>query len=227
MVTGPSERRQNRNMEDGMKVLGELVNLLLKEVQIPTLQSLPFDTYQKIAANLQDLKVHSYESLERKVRDTMVELISSANTFLLEIRLQKIIDQQNIGSSSGSSVFSSLPPVSPSASSDAIDYSKLTEEEKYIFDAAIEFGKRKSETSSAVTRGRPKLLESISKQIRFKRIVVRFLKPIEQFMGVDMKKYGPFQKEDVAILPFENARALMESKHAMEVHIKLRFTGAQ
>jgi DNA replication factor GINS len=227
MVTGPSERRQNRNFEDGSTVLGELVNLLLKEVQIPTLQSLPFDTYQKIAANLQDLKAYSYESLERKIRDTMVELISSANTFLLEIRQQKIIDQQNIGSPSGSSLSSSLPAASRSTSGDAIDYSKLTEEEKYILDAAIEFDKRKSEISSAVTRGRPKLLESISKQIRYKSIVVRFLKPIEQFMGVDMRKYGPFQKEDVAILPFENARALMESKHAMEVHIRLQYTGAQ
>jgi DNA replication initiation complex subunit (GINS family) len=157
----------------------------------------------------------------------MVELISSANTFLLEIRQQKIIDQQNIGSPSGSSLSSSLPAASRSTSSDAIDYSKLTEEEKYILDAAIEFDKRKSEISSAVTRGRPKLLESISKQIRYKSIVVRFLKPIEQFMGVDMRKYGPFQKEDVAILPFENARALMESKHAMEVHIRLQYTGAQ
>ena len=227
MVTGPSERRQDRNFEDGSTVLGELVNLLLKEVQIPTLQSLPFDTYQKIAANLQDLKAYRCESLERKIRDTMVELISSANTFLLEIRQQKIIDQQNIGSPSGSSLSSSLPAASRSTSSDAIDYSKLTEEEKYILDAAIEFDKRKSEISSAVTMGRPKLLESISKQIRYKSIVVRFLKPIEQFMGVDMKKYGPFQKEDVAILPFENGRALMESKHAMEVHIRLQYTGAQ
>lgn len=221
MVTGPSERRQNRNVEDGSTVLGELVNLLLKEVQIPTLQSLPFDTYQKIAANLQDLKAYSYESLEQKIRDTMVEIISSASTFLLEIRQHKIIEQQNTESSSGSL------PASPGTSSNAIDYSKLTEEEKYILDAVIEFDKRKNEVSSAVTRGRPKLLDSISKQIRFKSIVVRFLKPIEQFMGVDMKKYGPFQKEDVAILPFENARALMESEHAMEVHIKLQYTGAQ
>jgi DNA replication factor GINS len=221
MVTGPSERRHNRNVEDGSTVLGELVDLLLKEVQIPTLQSLPFDTYQKIAANLQDLKAYSYESLEQKIRDTMVEIISSASTFLLEIRQHKIIEQQNTESSSGSL------PASPGTSSNAIDYSKLTEEEKYILDAVIEFDKRKNEVSSAVTRGRPKLLDSISKQIRFKSIVVRFLKPIEQFMGVDMKKYGPFQKEDVAILPFENARALMESEHAMEVHIKLQYTGAQ
>jgi len=221
MVTGPSERRHNRNVEDGSTVLSELVNLLLKEVQIPTLQSLPFDTYQKIAANLQDLKAYSYESLEQKIRDTMVEIISSASTFLLEMRQHKIIEQQNTESSSGSL------PASPGTSSNAIDYSKLTEEEKYILDAVIEFDKRKNEVSSAVTRGRPKLLDSISKQIRFKSIVVRFLKPIEQFMGVDMKKYGPFQKEDVAILPFENARALMESEHAMEVHIKLQYTGAQ
>jgi DNA replication factor GINS len=41
-------------------------------------------------------------------------------------------------------------------------------------------------------------------------------------MGVDMAKYGPFLKEDVAILPFENARSLIERKAAIEIK-DLRF----
>ncbi len=38
-------------------------------------------------------------------------------------------------------------------------------------------------------------------------VMVRFLRPIEdQFMGFDEKTYGPFQKEDVATIPAENAK---------------------
>ena len=38
-------------------------------------------------------------------------------------------------------------------------------------------------------------------------VMVRFLRPIEeQFMGFDEKIYGPFQKEDVAVIPTENAK---------------------
>ena len=53
-------------------------------------------------------------------------------------------------------------------------------------------------------------------------IIIRFLEPTDQFMGVDMEKYGPFIKEDVAILPFENARSLIERKVAIEIN-DLRF----
>jgi DNA replication factor GINS len=47
--------------------------------------------------------------------------------------------------------------------------------------------------------------------------MVRFLDSMEQFVGVNMNKYGPFKKDDVAILPFENARPILESKKAVEI----------
>jgi DNA replication initiation complex subunit (GINS family) len=64
------------------------------------------------------------------------------------------------------------------------------------------------------------ILESLSKEVRSKQIVIMFLKPMEQFMGVDFNKYGPFLKEDIAALPAENARSLIESKIATELHSK-------
>jgi len=56
--------------------------------------------------------------------------------------------------------------------------------------------------------------------MRSKQIVVRFLKPREAFIGVDTSKYGPFQQEDVASLPFENARSIIEGGGAVEVHVE-------
>jgi DNA replication factor GINS len=204
----------------------EIVNLLLKEVQIPTLQAVPFSTYPKIATILENLQVYGCEGLEARIRDTMVEMISTTIRFLLEIRHQKMLDQENMLASSASlSSFSaaSTPTTSTTTTNTtaaAIDYSKLTEEEKYILDAEKESERRRNDILVAIITGRPKVLESISKRVRSKQIVVRFLKPMEQFMGVDMKRYGPFRQEDVAVLPFENARSLIENNHATEVQSK-------
>jgi DNA replication factor GINS len=47
--------------------------------------------------------------------------------------------------------------------------------------------------------------------------VIRFLKPIDQIVGSDLEKYGPFDAEDVATLPFENATALIGKKIAVKI----------
>jgi DNA replication factor GINS len=57
--------------------------------------------------------------------------------------------------------------------------------------------------------------------MRSKQIVVRFLKPIEAFVGIDMNKYGPYAQEDVASLPFENARSIIDGGGAIEVCVEL------
>ena len=190
---------------------------------------MPFNTYPKIATALENLQLYGCDGIEARIRDSLVELISTAIKFLLEIRHLKVLDQQSmIASSASSSSFSaaSTPTTTTTTTSTttttttsatAIDYSKLTEEEKYILDAEKESERRRNDILLAITKGRPKVLESISKRVRSKYIVIRFLKPMEQFMGVDMKRYGPFRREDVAVLPFENARSLIENSHAMEV----------
>jgi DNA replication factor GINS len=106
-----------------------------------------------------------------------------------------------------------------SSSEEILDYSKLTDEEKYILDGKRESNKRVDEVVAALVKGRPKVLESISAKMHSKQIVVRFLKPIEAFVGIDMNKYGPYAQEDVASLPFENARSIIDSGGAIEASV--------
>jgi DNA replication factor GINS len=199
------------NSQDGLKAIKEVYALLLKESQLPTLQLIPLDTYQTIANNLSKLKGQTYEGLEVLIRDRMVELISQATTLLLERRLQKIIEQQQSASFSRSASSSENPTIT--------DYPRLTDEEKYVLDAELDSSKRKDYVLEATLSGRSKVLESISSKVRYRQILVRFLKPMEQFIGIDMNKYGPFHKEDVARLPFENARSLIGSGEAVEINL--------
>jgi len=201
----------SNNNQDGLKTAKDIYALLLKEIQLPPLQPIPLETYQTIANNLSRLKGQVYEGLEVMIRDRMIELISQATVLLLERRLQKIVEQQQSTTSYQSSSASDTPQTT--------DYPRLTDEEKYILDAEIDSSKRKDYVLEATLSGRPKLLESISSKVRSRQILVRFLKPMEQFIGIDMNKYGPFHKEDVARLPFENARSLIDSGEAIEINL--------
>jgi DNA replication factor GINS len=197
-----------RNNTNSSLTIEDVYNLLVTEIQIPTLQSIPIDTYQNIATLLGDIKGQGYEGIEAKIRDRMVEMISKSVQLLLECRHQKLIEYPYEISSSASS-----------ATTTVVDYSKLTDEEKYILDGEKESDKRRNAVLAATINGRPKVMESMSAKIRTKQIVIRFIKSMEQFIGVDMTKYGPFQEEDVAVLPFENARSFIEKGIAIEIHI--------
>jgi DNA replication factor GINS len=209
--------RDNSNEHINAKsvTIKEVYNLLLKEVQMPTLQPIPFDTYKTIAATLESLKEQEYDGIDANIRDKIVKLMSVSVTLLLDIRHSKLLEEHMRGevqNGKPSSLHSRILP--------AVDYSKLTDEEKYILDAEREFDGRKMAVLAATLQGRPKVLESISSRILSKQTVVRFIKPMEQFIGVNMTRYGPFQEEDVAVIPFENARSLMENEIAVQLDIQ-------
>ncbi len=192
-------QQNNNEMDAGNSAslaLKDVYKMLEKEIETPTLQSIEPDTFQKIAEALGSLKGPVYEGIEAKVRDRMVEMLEVSSILMIETRQIKI-----------------------SSSEETLDYSKLTDEEKYILDGKRESNKRVDEVVAALVKGRPKVLESISIKMRSKQIVVRFLKPIEAFVGIDMNKYGPYTQEDVASLPFENARSIIDSGGAIEAYV--------
>src|SRR5256885_8049927 len=48
-------------------------------------------------------------------------------------------------------------------------------------------------------------------------LLVRFVKDVPSIIGVDLKTHGPFLKEDIAKLPFENAESLIRQGAAVEI----------
>ena len=211
--SGSKDNNIDNSTDNNIQIIKDIHNLLLKEIQIPTLQSIPFDTYKNIASIVEDLNGQEYVGIEAKIRDSIVEMISISAKLILETRLQKLMGQQQDNRFSAT-----LSSSHASNSATTIDYSKLTDDEKYILDSEKESQKRRIIVLVAMLKGRPKVLESISSKIHRKQIIIRFIKSMEQFIAVDLNKYGPFQEEDVAILPFENARSLIENGEAIEIH---------
>ncbi len=185
-----------------------IMELLKKETQIPKIQGMSPDIYKKIAQLIKELSIQKYENLELNVHHELIRLLVLSTKSLIELRTRKLLENSS----------ANLPY--PSLSTD--DYSKLTDEEKYIFEEERKVSQRKDLIIQSLIDGNVNNLDSISRIIRSKMIIIRFLESTDQFMGVDMAKYGPFIKEDVAILPFENARSLIERKVAVEIN-DLRF----
>lgn len=185
-----------------------IMELLKKETQVPKIQGVSPDIYKKIAQLIKELSIQKYEDLELDVHHELIRLLILSTKSLIELRTRKLLENSNGNLTS------------PSLSTD--DYSKLTDEEKYIFEEERKVSQRKDLIIQSLINGNVNNLDSISRIIRSKMIIIRFLESTDQFMGVDMAKYGPFIKEDVAILPFENARSLIERKVAIEIN-DLRF----
>lgn len=185
-----------------------IMELLKKETQIPKIQGISPDIYKKIAQLIKELSIQKYEDLELDVHHELIRLLVLSTKSLIELRTRKLLENSNGNLSS--------TPLSTD------DYSKLTDEEKYIFEEERKVSQRKDLIKQSLIDGNVNNLDSISRIIRTKMIIIRFMESTDRFMGVDMAKYGPFIKEDVAILPFENARSLIERKVAVEIN-DLRF----
>jgi len=57
------------------------------------------------------------------------------------------------------------------------------------------------------------------------KLLLRFVKDIPSIIGVDLKTHGPFLKEDIAVLPYENAESLIRQGTAVEIRPSHRDNG--
>ncbi|MDW0200143.1 MAG: hypothetical protein QN784_06940 [Nitrososphaeraceae archaeon] len=200
------DNSNSKNNSENMIGLEFILELLKKETQIPKIQAISPDIYRKIAQIIRDLSIQKYEDLELDIHHELIKLLTLSTKSLFELRIRKLLENSNGQHLSYPSLLSSD------------DYSKLTDEEKFIFEEERKVSQRKELIIESLLDGNVNNLDTISRIIRSKMIIIRFLESTDQFMGVDMAKYGPFIKEDIAILPFENARSLIERKIAIEIN---------
>lgn len=170
-----------------------LYTILLRETENDTVQEVNPDLYTSISDFVGQLKSQGYDGVEAKVKEALVNMVTEMTSLLLKIRLEKVIE------------------------SNKTDYSNLLDEEKFILDAHEEMKERREMILSGALNGKSKLLESIAKNHKTKSTVVRFLKEMDQMVGADMEKYGPFKAEDVATIPYENAQALIAKNIAAKI----------
>jgi DNA replication factor GINS len=190
----------------------EIFNILKGEIHLNSgPQPVPHNFYQNIANLIsllkeQNEKEHSElqkenegttEKISQQINSNLVNLVAKLTTLIFIIRCKKIFN-----SSKSQSIF---------------EYSNLTNEEKYVFFGNREREQRINIILNMLLEGKSKTLEKIVSSINQNFVIIRFFDSMEQFVGVNMNKYGPYRKDDVAILPFENARSIIENNRAVEI----------
>ena len=173
--------------------ISKLHHIVIRESENDSVQEIDQNFYADISDFLGNLKKQEFDGIENKIKNMLIQMTTELTKLLLEIRLEKISKLEKIS------------------------FENLLDEEKFILDSHEEKHERVEIILSAVLNGKSKLLESISQNHKTRRIVVRFLKEVDEILGADLEKYGPFKTEDIATIPYENAQALISKNVATKI----------
>ena len=175
--------------------INKLHHLVSRETENDSIQEINPDFYRNLSDFIGNLKKQEFDGVENKIKEAIINTATELTSLLIKIRLGKISKSSNI------------------------DFRNLLDEEKFIFDAGEEQRERIEMILSATINGKSKFLESISQNHKTKTVVIRFLQEVDEIVGADLEKYGPFKIEDIATIPYENAQALI----AKNIAIKIRW----
>lgn len=173
--------------------LNKLHHIVLRETENDSIQEINPDFYRNLSDFIGNLKKQEFDGVESKIKETIIDTAIELTSLLINFRLEKIFKL------------------------DTIDYKNLLDEEKFILDAKEEQKERTEIILSATINGKSKFLESISQNHKIKTVVVRFLQEVDEIIGADLQKYGPFKMEDIATIPYENAQALISRNIATKI----------
>ncbi len=97
---------------------------------------------------------------------------------------------------------------------------QLLPEERYVCSAEQKFQRRFETMVEAVSSGQPSFVEFAHASESQRSITVRFVKRVNELVGLDMKHYGPFDADDVASIPAASADILIAGGDAVEVYTR-------
>jgi DNA replication factor GINS len=189
-------------------VYDELYAAWLAEMENRTLQPLPSNFYARLSGYLRQVKVDIQTVGQNNVRVALLEQerrnVNRMVKELLRARYKKILKTVKGGQKL-------LPEI-------------LTSEETDFLTGFLPFAEAFNKFAKNLLQGqttKPKIelpeATIITVETQHKRVAVRFIKAIPAIIGSDMKTYGPFQPEDVASVPVENAKILVKQGLAKSV----------
>jgi DNA replication factor GINS len=97
---------------------------------------------------------------------------------------------------------------------------QLLPEERYVCSAEQKFQRRFQTLVEAVSGGQPSFVEFAHMSESQRNVTVRFVKHVNELVGLDMRRYGPFESDDVASIPAASADILISGGDAVEVYTR-------
>jgi DNA replication initiation complex subunit (GINS family) len=171
-----------------------------------TLTLMPADTYVKLANYAQKLRATTgagNEDAPGRLAKKQLWLIEVMTRRLLQMRLAKAKKEASTMHNGGQP----LPHSSKG----------LLPEEQYIDDTLNQLAKKEERFVRAVVDGQSSFFTLVQRRETQRMTTVRVSKRVGEIIGADLKRYGPFEVNDVARLPEGNAQVMVASKQAVPV----------
>ncbi len=205
----------------------ERINLndILRDERKSKLVPLEGDFYEKAAMQIRELeeeksKIEDIYSTKYAIIDDELKTSRKSVENIIERRIGKIIKEASL--------------LASSKQKEKKDFDAMTQEERVFYNRLLELmttwrselldkilNKEKKSVIPAESQEnkRKKTSFECKKDISKEYILVRLLKDIPTFVGADGRNYT-LAKEDVAVLPTVNAKALINRKAAIQINVK-------
>ncbi|MDV3244825.1 MAG: hypothetical protein LYZ66_06605 [Nitrososphaerales archaeon] len=167
------------------------------EEQSEKLLPLPDDFYSTVATYAQLLKRSSGSA-----NSDIVNRLVSKQSAMLGSMVRKLLQTRS----------------SKAATQKAV--SQLLPEERYVCSMEERYNKQLEAFIEAVASGQPSAVELARKNELSRSTTVRFLRHVDELIGLDLRRYGPFEPEDLASIPAANADLLVANGEAVEVALR-------
>jgi DNA replication initiation complex subunit (GINS family) len=214
----------------------------LKQIRLSPFTQEDFNNYKKIINEISDLGVPKQDLIKNAIKMAYQDNLNFLLSDFLRIREIKIINAalalqeidfnnvieaekmffQNLVSSikgfekmKALSIYDGTEEITPIKD----DVQKVKDVERI---EKIESKTHKTIKTPQVSEEREALISELvddKKKGEFNYTLLRFLKETPALVGIDLVNYGPFEKDDVANLPFKNAKILLFEKFAEKIEI--------
>lgn len=179
----------------------ELYEAWKTEKESVEIQKLPKDFYAKIAVYVKKIREESRMLDEKTTKAKLLrhefKNVKDMVKELVRLRYDKALTK--------------------SLARETVPREVLTEEEEKLYGEILPLAEAYQTFLKDILQGR---LSRVEKEEKPKKMLLRFVQGIPAIVGSDMKTYGPFEPEDIATLPSENARTLIKQGVAVEVETK-------
>ena len=175
----------------------KLYELWLKERSTRDLQEVPPSLYELVSGYIATIgrkrRMLDKNTIEAVLLKHESEEAEELAERLLELRLKKILEKMS--------------------SDDVIPINLLTNEEREFYGKLKDAFARQKVIRGVLkgTAGRPRT---------GRNKLIRFARKIPVIIGTDLRKYGPFDVEDIAYIPADSAEMLVKRGVAVEVNVR-------
>jgi len=181
-------------------IVDVMINILNRELSEASPGEIPPDFYEALTIKVKELILLETTSPSSDGVESVASyrgLVNGLMEDLVDIRVRKALNHVISGG----------------------DTVNLTKEEKRVIEPVYELIRRSHLLKDDIRHGLTESLRVAHSKDEPQYRLVRFIEAADKFIGADLKTYGPYDKSDIADVPRDNAKVLIDKNIAVDVSV--------